>query len=611
MSPNNQAFKISRTTRNLLAISILVSVASALTAWSWRKWPDILVDFGHELYIPWQITLGKVLYKDMMFSMGPVSQYFNALLFSIFGVSLDTLIVANLAILAIITLLIYVLFARICDYANTIIIGVVFLTVFAFSQYVGVGNYNYICPYRHETTHGLLFCLLLVTSLVRYADSAGRWMIFSAGTLTALTFLTKSEFFVASTTICLTAAVILVQSRKIHQRNRIELAFMFIAGGFIALIGFLLLLWQHMPFIDSMRALTTNAVLTVTDKVTIDYKFYIVNLGLDDIPHNLFLMTRSLFYLGIAVGFAAATDRIAGQRFRESRFAVVGITVIMTLIGIKALSYDDWSLTARSLPAVCALSFFYFLSRCIANRDDDVLLKRYYLLTLWSSMSFVLLLKMLLRPRFDHYGYVLAMPGTLLLVALVISIIPTLLRRRHKGGQIFRAVMTGLTFSAITVFLGKADSFYTDKELALGKPGDQIFTYRPEVDIRGFLVGEAMKELEATMPGTATLMVLPEGITMNYLLRRTNPTPYYLLTPWEMAAYGGEAMILDKMQSNQPDFVAILNINMRDHGRGLFGDPEYGQKIIAWIDADYKKFKTFNLTPHHPDNFGISLYRRQ
>ncbi len=64
---------------------------------SWRRWPDLLVDFGGQLYIPWRLANGAVLYRDLFyFAGGPLSQYFNALLFKIFGTSFLTLIVANL-----------------------------------------------------------------------------------------------------------------------------------------------------------------------------------------------------------------------------------------------------------------------------------------------------------------------------------------------------------------------------------------------------------------------------------------------------------------------------------------------------------------------------------
>ena len=65
----------------------------ALTWWSWRKWPDPLIDFGRELYVPWQITEGRVLYRDIESLFRPLFPYVNALWFRLFGVSLTTLVI--------------------------------------------------------------------------------------------------------------------------------------------------------------------------------------------------------------------------------------------------------------------------------------------------------------------------------------------------------------------------------------------------------------------------------------------------------------------------------------------------------------------------------------
>jgi hypothetical protein len=53
-----------------------VCVAAAL---SWHRWPDVLVDFGMPLYLPWRIFEGEVLYRDVMYLPGgPLSNYFCA-----------------------------------------------------------------------------------------------------------------------------------------------------------------------------------------------------------------------------------------------------------------------------------------------------------------------------------------------------------------------------------------------------------------------------------------------------------------------------------------------------------------------------------------------------
>ena len=86
---------------------LIVIVFSLMAFWSWRKWPDLLVDFGQQLYIPWQLASGKLLYKDIVILHGPLSQYFNAFWFKLFGPSLTVLIFVNLAILAGITVVLY------------------------------------------------------------------------------------------------------------------------------------------------------------------------------------------------------------------------------------------------------------------------------------------------------------------------------------------------------------------------------------------------------------------------------------------------------------------------------------------------------------------------
>src|SRR5271154_4198461 len=86
---------------------------------SWRRWPDLLVDFGGQLYIPWRISNGAVLYRDLFyFAGGPFSQYFNALLFKIFGASFLTLIAANLIFVAATLFLIYRRFVAATDVLN-------------------------------------------------------------------------------------------------------------------------------------------------------------------------------------------------------------------------------------------------------------------------------------------------------------------------------------------------------------------------------------------------------------------------------------------------------------------------------------------------------------
>ena len=140
----------------------------------------------------------------------PFSQYFNATMFAIFGVSLRTLIFVNLAIVLGVVALIYRLLTQLSDSLTATCACVVFVLLFAFSQYVGIGNYNWICPYTHEVTHGVALSLAMIAAIdAMLRTNHRRWGVIS-GALLGLVFLTKAEVFAPAAGA---AAIVLILRR--------------------------------------------------------------------------------------------------------------------------------------------------------------------------------------------------------------------------------------------------------------------------------------------------------------------------------------------------------------------------------------------------------------
>src|SRR5688500_18130463 len=97
--------------------AILVALAGVvMCAWSWGKWPDPVIDFGREVYVPWRLSEGEVLYRDIVsYFNGPLSPYAHALLFKLFGVGLRTLVIFNLILIALLATMLYRLIAQVSD----------------------------------------------------------------------------------------------------------------------------------------------------------------------------------------------------------------------------------------------------------------------------------------------------------------------------------------------------------------------------------------------------------------------------------------------------------------------------------------------------------------
>ena len=55
------------------SLIILLLALVFMTVIGWGKWGDILVDFDFQIYAPWQVSQGQVLYKDIHYINGPLS----------------------------------------------------------------------------------------------------------------------------------------------------------------------------------------------------------------------------------------------------------------------------------------------------------------------------------------------------------------------------------------------------------------------------------------------------------------------------------------------------------------------------------------------------------
>ena len=181
-----------RTARVLPLVATLLAIYFLWRGWG--RWPDVLVDFGRELYVPWRLSEGEGLHVDLAWFNGPLSPQVNGILFRVFGVGFWTLAWANLVWLAVISCTLHRILARV---ATPLAAGVAlcfFLAVFACGQLVPIGNYNFVSPYSHEVTHGLGLSLAALACLI--GERPRRLRL--AGVLLGLVFLTKAELFLAA-----------------------------------------------------------------------------------------------------------------------------------------------------------------------------------------------------------------------------------------------------------------------------------------------------------------------------------------------------------------------------------------------------------------------------
>ncbi len=566
----------------LVVIGCVFALAAAL---SWRRWPDILVDFGTQLYMPWRIAEGAVLYRDVTYVVGgPLSQYLNASLFKIFGVSFQTLIFANLAITAGMLVLVYRRFLAAADQLTATMIGLAIVLVFAFSHCLVIGNYNYITPYCYEAFHGLMLAIVTVAWLSSWVERRQVRFAALAGLGAGLVFLTKPDIFLALT-VCTGAAFMLVGFVHKQIAFAAKSLMVFSSAGFVPLLGFFAFFLSEEDWRASARSVAFAWVPLWHTSITRD-PYYQWCLGSDMPFLHLEKMAAQFVFIAVTtVIYALAFRRGMELRFKWVRpFWMVWPLLIAPLLGL-AVAWN-WVDCGRTLPLL-ALAGGGLL---VLNHKQTVTGPATIFPLLWIVFGLALLSKLGFYPRIWHYGFALAMPAFAGAVYLFVWLLPRLLEREYGVcARLFRATICLVLMIGFARLFLRSESFLLRKDTPVGSGSDKILAYNPAVDPFHGNVETALSWIEKNVPAEATLAVLPEGAMINYLSRRVNPTPYLNWVPPVIAVFGQTNMTA-AFEKNSPDYVFIIARNADEFGVGLFGyDPRNGAGLKRWIDDHYDR----------------------
>jgi hypothetical protein len=210
-----------------------------------------------------------------------------------------------------------------------------------------------------------------------------------------------------------------------------------------------------------------------------------------------------------------------------------------------------------------------------------------------------------LNTRAYHYGFVLAAPAALLLVAALLDWIPAALARRGAAPGVFRGAAAGALAVMVAFHLAESHVHMARKQNALGSGGDRFLA-----DARGPYVEAALGVLARVARPGETLVVLPEGVMLNYLQRLPSSIPYLTMLPSDEAKFG-EDELLGALQRDPPALVALVHRDTSEFGARFFGR-DYAQRTMQWLRARYAPQATVGDVPLQPEaRFGIQVLRRR
>lgn len=574
---------------------------------TFMRWPDPIVDFGRELYVPWQLAEGRALIRDVPYFQGPLSPWLNELWFRLFGVGVVTLAKVNLVIFLGIVFLLFDLIEKIADRFAAFWACFLVIAVFGFGQYMTTANYNFITPYAHEITHGMFLCLLALSAADRFSRSAGAipggWLGFVLGAL----FLTKPEMFAAGAAGAAALVGYALYAGGIPGGWRRVKSGLISAGAAFVLVpaaAFLALLRANSAP-AAWRGTLGGFTQLLEPRVTAN-PFQAWVAGFDDVPGNLWsILAMTALWAMVLLGGKLLDRWQAGQESGAAPAKLMAPIVVFGLLS-ALFPFIPFYRLPQAFPVLGLALLFFLLPGRRAGLATSIPEAARPLAFGFTVFSLVILARMLLKVRFFHYGFAFALPISVLLVAAVGCWIPKL-QRLHGGGRLARmfTVYAVLAFSFV---------FYReDLPWAFGR----VFPASPRTEdaflvdgqsARIFgVVGEALGQF---VRPTDSLVVIPEGAMINYLHRLHAPVGYTSLLPIVFDIFGEQA-IVGRFRATPPDFILYYFMSGAEWGKPDFGK-DYGIELGAFIRENYQPVWRAGAPPFDGSGrFGLELLRRK
>jgi hypothetical protein len=218
--------------------------------------------------------------------------------------------------------------------------------------------------------------------------------------------------------------------------------------------------------------------------------------------------------------------------------------------------------------------------------------------------------RMLLYGRIFHYGFCQAALAGLLVPAVLLRELPKRLRLKEWGKRTILLGALALFVPGIVSLASQSQHLLKMKTLSIATGGDQFYSFPEQIEPAGEMVRKVTEWL-GQFSGPQTLVVLPEGEMINYLVRMPNPVPPYIFFSSATIGDLGERVVRD-LDLHPPDWVVIISRDLREYDIQRYGEaPGKGEEIMRWVNANYQPAVSFGGDPLDNQTHGAIILRRK
>lgn len=541
---------------------VVAATAAAATLLLWNvskgKWSDPLIDSGREWIVPDALARGALLYRDVVYWFGPVTPYWHASFFSLFGSSFATLALAGVVASIAVSFALYFALRRVSHPPLPALWAALAVPALFFMPNAG----GAILGMGYRMWHAAAFALGALTVASGGEAGASRRRFFVAGGLAGMAGLCRTEWGL----IALLGSLIAVYWRvnRLPDPHRTALV---LSLGFLLVFG--------VP-LASFAWLAGPAALLRESPVLL------LNLPEETRTHVAAAGGRAwrqgfwslLYGAGVALALYWLVEILALRRSDPSRarrrLPWLGAVMLSLALATLVLGFPSavvWSVA----PAVCAAGCVVSLAQ---RRGGAAALLPF-------GCTGLLLFHR--RPFFITDAPYVAPP---LLFAFVCAagLLAVLLEREDapQRARLRNAFAAGLVALLFVVFAVRVRSYAADGRFPVGGTNEMLGA-SPELAKE--IEGLAALVRRETLPGDG-LVVFPEGEVLNFLAQRRNPLRRKLYIPGYLTERN-EKELLEELERKRPRAIVVWRRPAGEYGRGLFG-LDYGRHVQEWITRHYE-----------------------
>jgi 4-amino-4-deoxy-L-arabinose transferase-like glycosyltransferase len=543
-----------------VAVAFVIAAAAG-----WGRFGDIIVDTGHELDVPRRMLAGERLYCDVRFYYGPLAPWVNAFLYSLLGVRVDVLAAAGLVSAALLTIVLYLLARRFTSRVPSAAAAIAFIFVCALGSPCGFAICNFVLPHTFAATYGALAAAASLLFLVRHTQEGRPLDFLLACAGLALVALSKIEALAPALAVHLVFLVSQLQTGRLRRWPH--------AAGWAGTVAIAAAAYGALAARCATMLWRGNLGLNFN---LANAHFIALVMGVDRPVESLRRAAGSGAILAAvaAVSFAAAWARSRARH--PALAAALPIAAGGVAFGVYLLAGPRHAF--RVLPAVmiARLAVLALQWWRAAGARQQIVAPA----LLW-TFALVALGRIVLQAHLGYYGYYM-LPVALVCAAVFLAEdIRTWIPSLQEQRAIFAATAAAMLCGVAVASDRQSRSAFADRTIEITSQRGNIRLPHDQREVADMVVALAK------LPPQARLLVVPEGIGVNFFSGLSPADPFSAHLPTDIPDTNADRALLEMLRNTPPDYVVSINRGLTEYGYRGFGI-DYAVETWAWIEKNYR-----------------------